>query len=86
MGISLEGSLLMERSKANKAMYGRDVSYLALGCDTYVLKVSARELLSGSVAPPHAAYPLYQVLSEGVRTVKYYISVLCSSPGNSAFT
>jgi len=51
-GISLEGSVLVERKDANKKCYGR--------------KVTAKELLLGQVAPPLDALPLYEVLYEKI--------------------
>jgi len=53
-GVSLEGSVLVERPKANEKMYGR--------------KVTARELLmgAGTVPIPPQADPLHRVLSSRV--------------------
>lgn len=48
-GVSLEGSMLVERKDANEKMYNS--------------KVSARQLLSGSIPPPPAAGPLLLVLN-----------------------
>lgn len=48
-GISLEGSMLIERTGANEKMYGR--------------KVTARELLHGDIPPPPEAASLMQILS-----------------------
>ncbi|EGS19925.1 putative LAS seventeen-binding protein [Thermochaetoides thermophila DSM 1495] len=48
-GVSLEGSIILERKDANARMYGRPIS--------------ARELLSGRERPPPAAAPLINVLS-----------------------
>ncbi|KAL2862657.1 uncharacterized protein BJX67DRAFT_365972 [Aspergillus lucknowensis] len=57
-GVSLEGSMLVERKDANEKMYNS--------------RVSARQLLSGTVPPPPAADPLLRVLNSrafyGVRT------------------
>eukprot|EP00904_Undaria_pinnatifida_P014010 jgi/Undpi1/973/HiC_scaffold_10.g04437.m1 len=47
-GLSLEGGVIVARPDVNRKFYGREVS--------------ARELLSGSVAPPPAARPLYEAL------------------------
>jgi len=47
-GISLEGTVFLERSDANEQFYGR--------------KVTAKELLSGKVEPPKAAKPLYDII------------------------
>ncbi|KAI8068408.1 hypothetical protein BC940DRAFT_299004 [Gongronella butleri] len=47
-GVSLEGSVIMERFDANAKMYG--------------YKVKARDLLNGSVAPPPEAGALYEAL------------------------
>ncbi|PVU90645.1 hypothetical protein BB559_000986 [Furculomyces boomerangus] len=47
-GVSLEGSVILERKDANEKFYGR--------------RVSARELLSGSVEPPPEASVLYRAL------------------------
>jgi lipid-binding SYLF domain-containing protein len=48
-GVSLEGSVLVERRDANEKLYNS--------------RVTARQLLSGSVPPPPAAEPLMTVLS-----------------------
>lgn len=48
-GISVEGSVLVERSSANRKLYGG--------------KVTAREILSGGIQPPPAAEPLMQILN-----------------------
>ncbi|KAL4814281.1 hypothetical protein BDW67DRAFT_186843 [Aspergillus spinulosporus] len=57
-GVSLEGSMLVERRDANERLYNS--------------RVSARQLLSGTVPPPPAAEPLMRVLNSrafyGVRT------------------
>lgn len=47
-GVSLEGSVIVERFDANKKMYG--------------YKVKARDLLNGTVPPPPAASELYRAL------------------------
>ncbi|PGH31547.1 hypothetical protein GX50_05694 [[Emmonsia] crescens] len=47
-GVSLEGSVLVERKDANERLYNS--------------KVSARQLLEGSIRPPPAAEPLMRVL------------------------
>ncbi|EEQ92694.1 uncharacterized protein BDCG_07814 [Blastomyces dermatitidis ER-3] len=47
-GVSLEGSVLVERKDANERLYNS--------------KVSARQLLEGSIRPPPAADPLMRVL------------------------
>ena len=51
-GVSLEGSVLIERRDANEKMYGR--------------KLTARELLSGSHPVPPQAEPLMRVLNSRV--------------------
>ncbi|KAL5118656.1 hypothetical protein ACEQ8H_003507 [Pleosporales sp. CAS-2024a] len=51
-GVSLEGSGIIERRDANEKLYGR--------------RWTARELLSGQVAPPPAAEPLLRVLNSRV--------------------
>jgi hypothetical protein len=51
-GVSLEGSVLIERSDANAKLYNR--------------KVTARELLSGSIPVPAQAEPLMRVLNSRV--------------------
>lgn len=51
-GVSLEGSILIERQDANAKLYNR--------------KVTARELLGGSVPPPPQADPLMRVLNSRV--------------------
>ncbi|KAI9497104.1 hypothetical protein BDB00DRAFT_757267, partial [Zychaea mexicana] len=47
-GVSLEGSVILTRNDANEKFYGR--------------RVTAKELLNGSVAPPTDADPLYRAL------------------------
>ncbi|CDH48866.1 sh3 domain-containing protein [Lichtheimia corymbifera JMRC:FSU:9682] len=47
-GISVEGSVILERSDANAKMYGR--------------RVSTFELLNGTIPPPPQADPLYKAL------------------------
>ncbi|KAI9478223.1 MAG: hypothetical protein EXX96DRAFT_595641 [Benjaminiella poitrasii] len=47
-GVSLEGSVILERFDANKKMYGS--------------KVQTRDLLNGTISPPAAADPLYRAL------------------------
>ncbi|KAI7905953.1 uncharacterized protein BX663DRAFT_428841 [Cokeromyces recurvatus] len=47
-GVSLEGSVIIERFDANKKMYGG--------------KVQTRDLLNGTIPPPAAADPLYRAL------------------------
>lgn len=51
-GVSLEGSVLVERKDANAKLYSSGIS--------------ARQLLSGAVPPPPAAEPLMQVLNSRV--------------------
>jgi hypothetical protein len=51
-GVSLEGSVLVERKDANEKLYGR--------------RITARELLEGAVRPPPAAAPLMRVLNSRV--------------------
>lgn len=51
-GVSLEGSMLVERKDANEKMYGS--------------RLTARQLLSGSVPPPPSAEPLMRVLNSRV--------------------
>ncbi|KAK2761732.1 hypothetical protein FQN54_001560 [Arachnomyces sp. PD_36] len=53
-GVSLEGSVLVERKDANEKLYHT--------------KVTARELLQGSIPPPSEAEPLMQVLNSRVFT------------------
>ncbi|OJJ05509.1 hypothetical protein ASPVEDRAFT_45029 [Aspergillus versicolor CBS 583.65] len=57
-GVSLEGSMLVERRDANEKLYNS--------------RVSARQLLTGTIPPPPAAEPLMRVLNSrafyGVRT------------------
>ncbi|KAI1609906.1 hypothetical protein EDD37DRAFT_628771 [Exophiala viscosa] len=48
-GVSLEGSVLIERKDANEKLYGG--------------RVSARQLLEGAIRPPPAADPLMRVLN-----------------------
>ncbi|KAH0545207.1 hypothetical protein FGG08_000661 [Glutinoglossum americanum] len=51
-GVSLEGSVLVERKDANEKLYSR--------------RISARELLEGAVRPPPAAEPLMRVLNSRI--------------------
>ena len=51
-GVSLEGSILIERSDANAKLYNS--------------KITARQLLEGGVRPPPAAEPLMRVLNSRV--------------------
>ncbi|KAI9781763.1 MAG: hypothetical protein M1839_005756 [Geoglossum umbratile] len=51
-GVSLEGSVLIERKDANEKLYSR--------------RLTARDLLEGSVKPPPAADPLMRVLNSRV--------------------
>lgn len=51
-GVSLEGSVIIERRDANEKMYGR--------------KVTARALLGGDIEPPPQAEPLLRVLNTRV--------------------
>lgn len=51
-GVSLEGSVIVERKDANTKLYGRPIS--------------ARELLSGTERPPPQAYPLLSILNARV--------------------
>lgn len=53
-GVSLEGSVILERFDANAKMYGR--------------KVSVRELLNGTIPPPPQADPLYLALDARFRS------------------
>lgn len=48
-GVSLEGSVLVERSGANRKLYGGDVT--------------AHQLLSGAIQPPPEADPLMEILN-----------------------
>ena len=48
-GVSLEGSMLVERKDANEKMYNS--------------RISARQLLSGTVRPPPGADPLLRILT-----------------------
>lgn len=56
-GVSLEGSVLIERRDANERLYNG--------------KVTARQLLEGSVRPPPAADPLLSVLNSRVFSGNY---------------
>lgn len=51
-GVSLEGSVLVERKDANEKLYNG--------------KITARQLLEGSIRPPPAAEPLMRVLNSRV--------------------
>ncbi|KND01406.1 uncharacterized protein SPPG_03216 [Spizellomyces punctatus DAOM BR117] len=53
-GVSIEGSVIVERKDANATFYHR--------------KVSAKELLSGSIPPPPAAEELYRALNRRAGT------------------
>ncbi|KAI8096099.1 hypothetical protein BDF21DRAFT_407460 [Thamnidium elegans] len=53
-GVSLEGSVIVERFDANKKMYGG--------------KVKSRDLLNGSIAPPASAQELYCALELKTRS------------------
>ncbi len=48
-GVSLEGTILIERKDANAQFYGKPVT--------------AKELLSGKISPPSSAKALYEVLN-----------------------
>ncbi|KJE97450.1 SH3 domain-containing protein [Capsaspora owczarzaki ATCC 30864] len=54
-GISLEGSVMLERKEANSKFYG-------------VQAIRARDILSGSVDPPPEAQPLYTALDNQVNS------------------
>ncbi|KAI9267893.1 hypothetical protein BDA99DRAFT_597516 [Phascolomyces articulosus] len=54
-GVSLEGSVIVTRSDANEKFYGK--------------KVSAKELLNGSVPPPTEADALYRALNAKFHTL-----------------
>ncbi|CAO3598575.1 unnamed protein product [Absidia cylindrospora] len=54
-GVSLEGSVIITRGDANEKLYGR--------------RVSAKELLNGSVAPPPEADALYRALNAKFHTL-----------------
>jgi hypothetical protein len=56
-GVSLEGSVIIDRFDANKKMYGR--------------KVSARDLLNGAIPPPPGAEALYQALEAKTQRQSY---------------
>lgn len=51
-GVSIEGSVMVERSSANRKMYGGEVT--------------AQQLLAGHMPPPPAAEPLMQILNSHV--------------------
>ncbi|KAK3350125.1 hypothetical protein B0T25DRAFT_459248 [Lasiosphaeria hispida] len=51
-GVSLEGSVIIERKDANTKLYGRPIA--------------ARDLLTGSEPPPPQAYPLLSILNSRV--------------------
>ncbi|KAJ3175317.1 hypothetical protein HDU87_006267 [Geranomyces variabilis] len=76
-GVSLEGSIIITRNDANRALYGR--------------KVSPKELLSGEVAPPVQAEALYRVLDlkfgnmgTGVQVKSAYAERVASQRASSA--
>jgi hypothetical protein len=54
-GVSLEGSVIFTRNDANEKLYGE--------------RVSAKELLNGSVAPPREADSLYRALNAKFHTL-----------------
>ncbi|KAI8328511.1 hypothetical protein BC941DRAFT_444823 [Chlamydoabsidia padenii] len=54
-GVSLEGSVIVTRGDANEKLYGR--------------RVTAKELLNGSVAPPPEADALYRALNAKFHTL-----------------
>ncbi|KAI8060485.1 hypothetical protein BC940DRAFT_311900 [Gongronella butleri] len=54
-GVSLEGSVVVTRNDANEKLYGR--------------RVTAKELLNGSVAPPTEADSLYRALNAKFHTL-----------------
>ena len=54
-GVSLEGTLILTRKKANRLFYGPNTS--------------AKDLLSGKIAPPTQAEPLYRVLNDRFATL-----------------
>lgn len=56
-GVSLEGSVLVERRDANEKLYNG--------------KITARQLLEGAIRPPPAADPLMRVLNSRVFTGSY---------------
>lgn len=56
-GVSLEGSILIERRDANERLYNG--------------KVTARQLLEGSIRPPPAADPLLNVLNSRIFSGNY---------------
>lgn len=61
-GISVEGSVILERSDANAKMYGR--------------RVTTFELLNGTIPPPPQADPLYKALQTRIqsRTLSHHTS------------
>ncbi|KAI9318679.1 hypothetical protein BX666DRAFT_2096634 [Dichotomocladium elegans] len=73
-GVSVEGSVIIERFDANTKMYGR--------------KVSTRELLTGGVPPPAQADPLYRALDSkfhGGRNGDSYNGIPGGTSGRFAF-
>ncbi|KAJ3159221.1 hypothetical protein HDU86_001824 [Geranomyces michiganensis] len=76
-GVSLEGSIIVTRNDANRALYGR--------------KVSPKEILTGEVAPPVQAEALYRVLDlkfgnmgTGVKVNSPYAERIASQRASSA--
>lgn len=68
-GLSLEGTVLIERKDANRDFYGS--------------VVSARDILSGRVPPPEAASQLYEVIEvrfphERINLLKWELNILLS--------
>ncbi|KAJ1979407.1 hypothetical protein H4R33_005726 [Dimargaris cristalligena] len=79
VGVSIEGSAIIERKDANAKFYGR--------------KVSAKELLSGTVPPPREADSLYRALNlrvtarkPSVRATTDYVTPTTSSQPSSLFS
>ncbi|OJJ45445.1 hypothetical protein ASPZODRAFT_70066 [Penicilliopsis zonata CBS 506.65] len=70
-GVSLEGSMLVERKDANEKLYNS--------------RVSASQLLSGSIRPPPAADPLMQILNSSVFSGRRYGSGSGSGGGGGMY-
>jgi hypothetical protein len=75
-GVSLEGSVIVTRGDANEKLYGR--------------RVSAKELLDGSVSPPPEADALYRALNAKFHTLgnhthtNYQHAIENGSPSSSS--
>jgi hypothetical protein len=58
VGLTLEGTLILTRKKANKKLYGRSVT--------------STELLNGKMPPPEFAEPLYRMLNQKFGDIPFF--------------